>query len=75
MQTIKDICELLIQETLKVQYLAETADTPGLSELLLDIADNITEIHNYLIEIDDKVEIDQILKKGGEDAEENGRNL
>lgn len=75
MITIQNIFDMLIQETLKVQYLAEAADTPGLSELLLDIADNITEIHNYLIEIDDKVEIDRILKKGGEDAEEDGRNL
>ncbi len=75
MITIQNIFDMLNEEMLKLQYLAEAEDKPGLSELLLDIADNITEIHNYLIDIDDKVEIDHILKKGGENAEEDGTNL
>ena len=75
MITIQNIFDMLNEEMLKLQYLAEAEDKPGLSELLLDISDNITEIRNYLIDIDDKVEIDHILKKGGEDAAEDSTNI
>ena len=55
-------------ETQKLLYIAEKEDEPGLSNILLDIADNLDTVKNAL-------KIVRKSKKGGEDAEEDGRNL